>query len=46
MLFIIIGIIFSFIFFIALFGDYKSKEIERDYKKYKKITKGRKEYDK
>ena len=34
MLFIIIGIVFSLIFIIAFFGDYKQKEIDKDYEKF------------
>lgn len=39
MLFIIIGIVFSFIFFIAIFGDYAEKELKKDYKKYEEMRK-------
>lgn len=37
MLFIIIGIVFSFIFFIAFFGDYEEKRKKREYKYMEKI---------
>lgn len=37
MLFIIIGVVFSLIIFISLFGDYKGKELEEWKKKWKKL---------
>ena len=42
-MFILITLIYILILFIAYFGDYKSKEIENDKKKWEEIT-GRK-YD-
>ena len=42
-MFILITLIYILILCIAYFGDYKSKEIEKDKKKWKEIT-GRK-YD-
>ena len=38
MLFILIVIVFIFIFFIALFGDYNTKEMQKDYVKFNDIT--------
>lgn len=37
MLFILIFIVFLFIFFIAIFGDYENKELEKDYKYMEEI---------
>ena len=37
MLFVLIFIVFLFIFFIAIFGDYKNKELEKDYKYMEEI---------
>lgn len=37
-MFIILAIIYSLIIFIAYFGDYKSKEIEKDKQKWEEIT--------
>lgn len=37
MLWILIGIIFSFIIYISLFGDYEEKELKEDYEKMKEI---------
>lgn len=42
MLFVLIGVVFLFIFFIALFGDYENKEVKKDYKYMEKILNGRK----
>ena len=45
MLFILIFIVFLFIFFIAIFGDYENKELEKDYKYMEEIW-GNKEENK
>ena len=45
MLFILIFIVFLFIFFIAIFGDYENKELEKDYKYMEEIL-GNKEENK
>ena len=37
MLWIIIGMIWGLIIFISLFGNYKEKELEKDYKKFEEI---------
>lgn len=37
-MFVLIVIVFIFIGLIAVFGDYKSKEIEKDYRKYDETT--------
>lgn len=37
MLWIVIGIIWIFIIFVCLFGDYKEKELKEDYEKMKEI---------
>ena len=42
-MFILITLIYILILFIAYFGDYKSKEIENDKKKWEEIT-GKKYY--
>lgn len=42
-MFIILAIIYSLIIFIAYFGDYKSKEIEKDKQDWEKIL-GKKYY--
>ena len=42
MLFVLIGVVFLFIFFIALFGDYENKEVKKDYKYMEEILDGRK----
>lgn len=42
-MFILLMIIYSLIIFIAYFGDYKSKEIEKDKQKWEEIT-GKKYY--
>ena len=40
-MFILLGIIYILILFIAYFGDYKSKEIEKDKQKWEKIIGGK-----
>lgn len=40
MLFILIGTVFLFIFFIALFGDYENKKLKKDYKYMEEILNG------
>lgn len=37
MLFILILIVFSFIIFISLYGDYETKEKKKDYEKMEEI---------
>lgn len=39
MLFIVLGIVYSFIIFITLFGDYKGEEIKRHKEDWKRIFK-------
>lgn len=39
MLFIIIGVVFSLIIFITLFGNYEGEELERHKKDWEKIFK-------
>lgn len=43
MLFVLIIIVFIFIFYISLFGDYESKELKKDYKKMEEILNGNRE---
>ena len=43
MLFILIFIVFLFIFFIAIFGDYGNKELEKDYKYMEEILRNKEE---
>lgn len=40
MLFILISLVFLFIFFIALFGDYEEKKIKKEYKYMEEILDG------
>lgn len=40
MLFILIGLVFLFIFFIALFGDYEEKKLKKEYKYMEEILNG------
>lgn len=39
MLFYLIGIVFTFIFIIALFGNNNARELEKDKRKWKEIFK-------
>lgn len=39
MLWILIGIIWFFIILISFFGNYKEKELEKDYEKFDEICK-------
>lgn len=37
-MFILLGMIFSLIIFVAFFGDYNEKELKEEYKKYEEIV--------
>ena len=39
MLFVVLGIVYSFIIFIVLFGNYKGEELERHKQDWKKLFK-------